>query len=87
MSGWWTALRPTFEKECDSFHLLLGSEFTFGETTVHPLYSDNGYLGYSLNDARSDQLLRDYVSTIDLNYILEKLMKDTLVACDREGNL
>jgi hypothetical protein len=77
---WWTRLRPVFERECDRFHMHLGSEYTFGETSVRPLYSDNEAVGYDLT------AIHDYVSVIDLHSILLRLMKDAKISCDRDGH-
>jgi len=81
---WWTQLRPQFEKECDRFLLNIGSEFTFGEMTVRPLYSDNEFVGYS---AHGEVPINDYISVIDLNTILRNQMKEAKLSCDREGKL
>lgn len=78
---WWTRLRPVFERECDRFHMHLGSEYTFGETSVRPLYSDNEAVGYN------STTIHDYISVIDLRSILLRLMKDAKIACDRDGKL
>ena len=62
---WWTKLRPLFETECIRFHfLLLGSDFTFGETATRSLYQDNG------NKNSGKLVINDYVSAIDLYSIL-----------------
>lgn len=81
--GWWTRMRPQFEKECDKYHLTIGSEFTFGETTVRPLYSNNISVGYQ----QSDLPINDYVSIIDLQSILKRLMNDATLNCSSEGKL
>ena len=81
--GWWSRMRAAFEKECDSFHLTIGSEFTFGETTTRPLYSDNGHVGYQ----QSDLPLNDFISVIDLRSILHHLMKTATLGHTTEGKL
>jgi hypothetical protein len=79
-------MRPSFEKACDRFHIQLGSEFTFGETMVRSLYSDNEFVGYG--DARGDLAINDYMSIIDLMSINRKLMNDaTILGNNKEGKL
>jgi hypothetical protein len=79
-------MRPSFEKACDRFHIQLGSEFTFGETIVRSLYSDNEFVGYG--DSRGNLASNDYISVIDLMSINRKLMNDaTILGNNKEGKL
>ena len=79
---WWTKLRPLFETECIRFHfLLLGSDFTFGETATRSLYQDNG------NKNSGKLVINDYISAINLYSILRRLMKDASLDCNRGGKL
>ena len=87
---WWTRSRPKFEKECIDFHWrIAGSEFTFGETKIQPLYSDNNYAGYDgppeLLDR--DRPINDYISKIDLQYILRNLFADATLNVNKDGKL
>ena len=59
----------------------LGSKYTFGETSVRPLYLDNEAVGFD------STAIHDYISVIDLHSILLRLMKDAKIACDRDGKL
>jgi hypothetical protein len=61
--------------------MLLGSDFTFGETSTRSLYQDNGQTGHV------GEVINDYVSLINLNSILRKHMKDAPLNCDRNGKL
>jgi hypothetical protein len=66
------ALR-TFEKECDRYHLHLGSEYIFG-------VNGNSNVGQAV--------INDYVSMIDhLATILRKLLKDARLDCNQNGKL
>jgi hypothetical protein len=68
---WWSAMRPLFVTNCTRYHMLLGSDYTFGDTTSRPLYADNG-----LTSNDGEAAINDYVSLIDLKCIQRKLMKD-----------
>ena len=59
----------------------LGSKFTFCETAVRPLHSDNGAAGFDLPTTH------DFVSVIDLQSVLKSLFHDAVLHCDREGKL
>jgi hypothetical protein len=78
---WWSNMHPTFEKQCTRFHYKLGSDYTFGETSTRTLYQDNGYSHIDR------EVINDYVSLIDLNMILRKLMKDAVLNSNQSGKL
>jgi hypothetical protein len=81
---WWTKLRPIFERECDRYHLRLDSEqYAFGETATCPLYITNSSFYIPVDEG----LVNDYISLIDLRYILMKLMHEASIGCDRNGKL
>ena len=67
---WWSRMLPKFEKEVDSFHQKLDSDFTFGAITTRPLYFDNNFEGTNHNDI---------LGQIDLKSMLKKLMKDAIM--------
>ena len=66
----WSRIRPQFEKACTRFHNAIGGDYVFGATTVRPLYSSNSY-----TETNSDYAsIKDFVSKIDLAYILKALV-------------
>lgn len=69
----WTLLRPRFEAECDRYQNTIGSDYSFGDTTKRPLYLSNMHSPVNADDSS----IRDYVSRIDLQYILKTLVKRT----------
>jgi hypothetical protein len=77
-------LHPQFEKECNHFLLSVGSEFTFGKTTVCPLYLNNQFIGCG---SHGDLHINDFILAIDLNNIVGCLMKEAKLDCNREGKL
>lgn len=81
---WWTTMRPLFETQVTRFHMCLGSDFTFGDTTVRPLYSDNGN-GPVAEGPGAPEI--EYVSKIDLYSILHKQMKDSNLHTHENGTL
>ena len=79
----WTSLGPQFKKACNTYQNSIGSDYTFGDTTKRPLYSSN-----NLTQVNEDESIRDYVSMIDLEYMLKKLVKGaTTMAYDKDGAL
>ena len=52
------------KRNASNFHFLLGSEFTFGETSTRSLYQ------YNRNENSGELVINDYVSAINLYSIL-----------------
>lgn len=83
--SWWTRDRKSFEQECsDNQRRMAGSEYFVGQMETRPLYSDNGAVGY---DGVLDAPISDYISVIDLQYILKKLFGAATLDGFKEGKL
>jgi len=79
----WTRIRPQFEKACKRFHNAIGSDYVFGATTVRPLYSSNFYTETHSEYAQ----IKDFVSMIDLAYILKALVQKATPGPQPDGPL
>lgn len=66
----WKNLRPQFLTACGRFQLRVGSEYGFSDTYVRPLYSSNRYTAPHASDGQ----IIDYVSLVDLRYVLKQLI-------------
>lgn len=64
----WSRLQSRFGTELHRYHLQIGSDYYFGDTEVWPIYSTNNYLPPPTTE------YNDYVSLIDLQFILKKLI-------------
>jgi hypothetical protein len=67
----------------DLFLKRIAPGFTWDAITC-PLYKDNQS---STNPGADGELITDYLSLIDLNSILRKLMKEVVLDCGRNGKL
>ena len=79
---WWTALHPGSETEITQFHMTLGNDFVFSDTTTRPLYHDNGN-----RLVREGEPIDDFVSIIHFYNIIQKLMKEANLHTRHNGPL
>ena len=64
----WTRLQSRLGTALHRYHLQIGSDYYFGDTEVRPIYSTNNYLPPPTTECN------DYVSLLDLRFILKKLI-------------
>jgi hypothetical protein len=65
----WSRLHSQFGTAVTRFHHQIGSEYILADNDIQPIYSSNQY-------TPPPTQIQDYVSLIDLQYILKKLIKD-----------
>ncbi len=80
----WRCLRLGFETATDRFLLEVGSDYTFGATVVRLIYLSNNNTEINADD---DVSIRDWVSKVDLEYILKNLMRNATLGHNRDGLL
>ena len=72
---WWTDMRTAFTKECDKFQQKQTGDFVFGMADNTPLYRCVNDPPIPLGNLEFP--IDDYVSAIDMRYILRKLAKES----------
>ena len=67
---WWSRLKPKLANQIDDLHQRFDNDFSYGANATRPLYFNNNPSG--TNEVSET---RDYVTTVDLKWVLKSLMK------------